>query len=449
MRLPERPPKIKHQQLIAALQDRAFSPPGGNVRRDDYLHWDKLRHLSPPAGLTHEQWWVLTKLGRQAGYRSTPLLDAQGRPFVFVVPDRAGMDLHMIDRDAAGKILMDEHVATSAARDRYVVSSLMEEAIRSSQIEGAAVTRQVAKEMLRTARRPKDKGERMIVNNYLAMQHIVQHQGRPLTRDLLMQLQRILTEGAADVPDAAGRLRRPGEPIRVVSFEGEVLHEPPPAAQLDERIDRMLAFANEGREAGTQTAMIHPVVRAIVLHFWLAYDHPFADGNGRTARALFYWSMLSAGYWLFEFVSISSQIRRSITQYGRAFLETETDENDLTYFLVYHLKVICQAIDELVLVLRQKTKRLQDVEARLRGADGLNHRQVAILGHALRHAGAMYTAVSHQRSHNVTNQTARQDLLDLAARGLLDKRKRGRQFVFFPSPRLEATLTAMGDSADA
>lgn len=45
---------------------------------------------------------------------------------------------------------------------------------------------------------------------------------------------------------------------------------------------------------------IHPAIRAIILHFWLGYDHPFVDGNGRTARALFYWAMLRQNYSLFE-----------------------------------------------------------------------------------------------------------------------------------------------------
>ena len=73
------------------------------------------------------------------------------------------------------------------------------------------------------------------------------------------------------------------------------------------------ADAGRHRPPGMQVpaVFIHPVMRAITLHFWLAYDHPFCDGNGRTARALFYWSMLKQGYWLFEFISISSVINQA------------------------------------------------------------------------------------------------------------------------------------------
>lgn len=43
----------------------------------------------------------------------------------------------------------------------------------------------------------------------------------------------------------------------------------------------------------------------------IAYMHPFVDGNGRTARALFYWYMLKSGYWLTEYLSISRVIAKS------------------------------------------------------------------------------------------------------------------------------------------
>ena len=46
-------------------------------------------------------------------------------------------------------------------------------------------------------------------------------------------------------------------------------------------------------------------MRAILLHFWLAYDDPFLDGNGRTARILFFWLLRKHGYWLAEYLSIS------------------------------------------------------------------------------------------------------------------------------------------------
>jgi len=109
------------------------------------------------------------------------------------------------------------------------------------------------------------------------------------------------------------------------------------------RLNDTCKFANAKTLNGQ---FLHPIIKAIVLHFWLAYDHPFEDGNGRTARALFYWSMLSSGYWLFEYVSISTILKTAYAQYAGSYLYTESDENDATYFIVCQLEVMVRAIDK-------------------------------------------------------------------------------------------------------
>src|SRR6218665_1526646 len=97
-----------------------------------------------------------------------------------------------------------------------------------------------------------------------------------------LELHEVITEGTMEEPGDAGRSRRPDEPITVLDISnGQVLHSPPDANELSSRIDALCAFANES--AGD--AFIHPVVRAIVLHFALAYDHlvggPQPLGGGR------------------------------------------------------------------------------------------------------------------------------------------------------------------------
>lgn len=172
----------------------------------------------------------------------------------------------------------------------------------------------------------------------------------------------------------------------------------------------MCRFANGEVDDG----FVHPVVRAILIHLWLAYDHPFEDGNGRTARMLFYWSLLNQGYWLAEFVSISRILLQAPARYARSFLLTETDDLDATYVLHYQLEVARRAVEDLHTYLDKTVNEMNQVEAALRADSGLNHRQVALLGHALRHPGHGYTFDSHKVSHRVAYQTARTDLLGLA-----------------------------------
>lgn len=406
-----------------------------------YPHWDKLRHLDPPDGLSREQWWGLIKLRRAPGERLLPMVDVREAPFSYTLPDEVLRLLHVVDQRCAGEVAMEEVVTSDHdAKARYLVNGLMEEAIQSSQLEGAMTSRQTAKEMLRSGREPVDRGERMILNNYRALLFMRDQMGRRLTPALVCELQRILTDGTLDHPDQAGRLQQPGDDRVAVHDRADptlVLHTPPSADQLPRRMEAMCAFANDD---DANERFIHPVLRAVLLHFWLAYDHPFADGNGRTARALFSWYMRKHGYWLVEYLSISRILRDAPAQYARSFLLTESDGGDTTYFVLHQLETIERAIDDLHAYLRRKTEEIRDVERLLDGDDGLNRRQLALLSDALRHPDRAYTMGRHASEHRVTHETARADLRALADRGLLRRRQAGRQYRFMPAPDLAVRL---------
>ena len=102
------------------------------------------------------------------------------------------------------------------------------------------------------------------------------------TLELLFEIHQMVTDGTLDDPTAAGRFRRSDEDICVGDDSGEIFHIPPAADELEGRLSEMCRFAN----GTTPQGFIHPLVRSIILHFWLAYDHPFVDGNGRIARIL-------------------------------------------------------------------------------------------------------------------------------------------------------------------
>ncbi len=427
--------KLDPERAFAVVMNDAGSVPS------EYVHWDRLRHLKPPVGMTSEEWWLTVKSSREGTQRKLALKDAAGYTTAsYTVPDEALELLHYIDRHCSGEIAMPEVVtADSQARRHYLVNSLMEEAIRSSQLEGATTSRRIAKELLRTGRKPRDRSETMILNNYRALTFMREEIGERLTPQSVLELQRILTEGTLDHPDAAGRLQTIDDERIVVadSTTGKVLHTPPPADQLPRRLEDLCEFANADSDVG---GFMHPVIRAILLHFWLAYDHPFEDGNGRTARALFYWQMRKRGYWLVDYLSISRILRQSPSRYARSFLFTETDDLDTTYFLLHQLATIRQAVEELHRYLRRKVAEVKEVERLVRDSPELNHRQLALLGDAVRDPGAAYTLRSHATTHGVTHETARSDLGGLSQRGLLERHRSGRQYVFTPSPGLPELL---------
>lgn len=439
MRKPEAPPAF--ETLVGRLPkpERLFEilqAIGGPTSDGRYQHWDELKYRKPPEGLTREDWWLGLKLHRQTGSRPIPLKDTAGNNFRFSVPDLVTDLLHQIDRGGGTFVEIPEQVTSAEHRDRFVVRSLMEEAITSSQLEGAATTREVAKKMLAENRKPRDRSEQMIANNYVTMRRILDLKEKPLTPEMVLQIHREISEDALDIADGAGRFRRANEEINVSDIEGTVFHTPPPAAELPTRLEAMCDFAN----GKTPDAFVHPVVRGIILHFWLAYDHPFVDGNGRTARALFYWQMLHSGYWLFEFISISQFLRKAPVQYGTAFLHTETDENDLTYFIIHQAEVIRRALKELHDYVARKSSETRICLDALQKHSELNHRQQSLISHAVRHPGFVYTIAGHGARQSVVYQTARTDLLSLAKLKLLEQRKIGRALAFVAPKDLELRL---------
>ena len=114
----------------------------------------------------------------------------------------------------------------------------------------------------------------------------------------------------------------------------------------------------------------------------------------------------------------------------------------LTYFLIHQLEVLRRAFEELAIYVDETLERMQAAERIAGGLPGLNHRQRALLGHALRHPGHRYTYRSHGTSHGVVLQTARTDLLDLESLGLLDGGVEGRRRVFISPDDLGARLRA-------
>ncbi|PLK49370.1 Fic family protein [Uliginosibacterium sp. TH139] len=453
MRIPRTPPALKdvfaslaRPEDLALIAQHANPLPAGR-----YLHREDLRYRRPPEGLNHEQWWAATCLGRAPLLYELPLLDVQGQPFRFATPQPVLIDLHHIDRDAAGQIRAPEGAPIHENRQPYLLASLIEEAITSSQLEGAATTRKVAADMLREGRQPRDHGEQMIFNNYRAMEYLRELRDEPITPQRILDLHRLLTVDTLESPEDAGRLRS-GNDVQVIDQrDGSTLHTPPDFSELPGRLEALCAFANADENS---QPFVHPVLRAILLHFMLGYDHPFVDGNGRTARALFYWAMARSGYWLMEFVSISHIIKQAPARYVRAYLHTETDHGDTSYFLIHQLGTIRRAITALHAYIARKTREQQDTEQLLTDKSPflrfrLNHRQISLLRSALKHPSTPLRIDAHQNTHGVVYQTARADLLDLESLGLFIKGKRGNAYEFYPQPELLTRIQSLADTGPA
>lgn len=403
-----------------------------------YLHWDQMRTRRAPDGLSREEWWLGTKLARRSSSRELPFESTGGETFSFCENEVLQEAVHRIDRHLNGRMLKDAPARTLGSFEQSLSESLLLEAISSSQLEGATTTSRVATEMLLTGRRPRDLSETMILNNHRALLLLRDLADEPLSVEAVLEIHRTLTEGTLAVAADEGRLQIPGDRRIGVYLEpdGVLLHQPPDAEELPERMELLCRFASG--EVGA--ASLHPVVRAIITHFVLAYDHPFADGNGRTARTLFYWVLLHAGFPMAQYPSISSVISGAPIKYATSFLYVETDEFDLTYFILDQLNIIERALGKLLSTIGAREVEAKEVE-RLLGSPGrFNDRQIAVLRSALGGDDESFTIAAHRTLFRVTYETARSDLLKLTDLGLLDKRQTGKKFVFTAPNDLKGRL---------
>src|SRR5690606_24012594 len=194
MRLPQLAPSLHESlQLLSPERMSLLLPHINPLPHGKYLHWNELRRRPAPQGLSHEEWWAAVAFSRSSLIQPLPLFDKNGKPFMFSTPAPVTIDLHHIDRDAAGQIRGSGDTLQTDSH-RFLMSSLIEEAITSSQLEGAATTRKVAAEMLRSGRKPRDVSETMIYNNYRAMEHLRSLRQERLTPEHVLELHRILSE---------------------------------------------------------------------------------------------------------------------------------------------------------------------------------------------------------------------------------------------------------------
>lgn len=404
-------------------------------RVDRYLSWNELRFRRPPEGMSEKQWWLGLKLHRMSGREYLDLLDHQEQAFSYSVNQYTLKLLHEIDILGATNKPTAELERSGSS---YLLNRLEEESITSSMLEGAITTRAQAKAMLRQQRKPLGASELMVVNNFTTMQEIGRIKDEDFSVEQILALHRMITKDTLDDASMEGQFRQASDEVRVEdSRTGDVVHMPPAAEDLQNRLQKLCDFANQGDEDYT-----HPVIRASIIHFWLAYDHPFVDGNGRTARALFYWYMLKSGYSQYEYISISSEILKHPKRYYQSFVDTEEDDLDLNYFIFNQLRTIKSAIESLGQYIATKSQEHENKLEELSSLRELNIRQKAIYAEILKkpemEMGVSYVA----RQYQSARQTARTDLQLLEALGLVTVEKRGKSFIY----RLAAGLRRRGDN---
>jgi len=425
----EQPPNYKQDDstisLMVELQIKGILK---NIQ-DDYLYWDKVKYKSK--GNTPEDLWNAVKLHRLINSSNIKFGEHK---FQFMITDYMQRALHLFDMHIGGTLGSNIGIAETD-KTKFVISSIMEEAISSSQMEGANTTRKKAKEMIQQEQKPKSKSEQMIMNNFITMKYIIQNKDEEITQEKILYIHKLISNKTLDDFEDEGQFRKNND-INVVNFfDGEIVHTPPLKEELDGLVKDLCDFFNYESEN-----FIHPIIKGCIIHFMIGWIHPFTDGNGRTARAIFYWYMLKKGYWLTEYLSISRIIKDTKNQYEKSYLYSEIDGNDLSYFITYHIKTMEKAFDALKVYINRKQKEVFQA-AKFMKIAFVNERMAQILKIVNDDSDRILNIKEIEKRFGISNFTARSDLKTLVSLGFLEiiqvnKKKR----VFIKSKNFEQIL---------
>ncbi len=85
------------------------------------------------------------------------------------------------------------------------------------------------------------------------------------------------------------------------------------------------------------------ILKAAAIHFYIAYLHPYFDGNGRMARFIHLWFLVQNGYPSALFIPFSSYINKSLSAYYKAYTQVEDNFKiseliDITPFFIYFIE---------------------------------------------------------------------------------------------------------------
>jgi Fic family protein len=406
------------------------------AQKPKYLTWDEFRFKEPaPAGLSREELWFLVKIFRSYNEENSPLQHFDGNYFKWIKLDQYEKLLHDIDLHTGGELFSFLPEEEKRNRQKFISKGIIEEAIASSQLEGASTSRKYAKMMIKEGRRPTNESEKMILNNYQTMLAIEEsYKDEKMSFKLILELHNMITKDTKTEDGKPPSLRSDKDEIFVTErINGIIYHKSPPIDFVRKGLEKLVLFAND--EYGEK--FIHPLIKAIMIHFWIGYLHPFTDGNGRLARLLFYWYLLKNGYWAFAYLPISRAIKKSPIQYAMAYVYSEQDDYDMTYFIDYHLRKIVQAVEDFRKYLELLARKNYTMNQKARIKYNFNDRQIQLLQYLYGDDEKRTSIMIHINTFQITKKTAIKDLKELKDKAFLADSKEGKNIYYYPTDKIK------------
>jgi Fic family protein len=384
---------------------------------ENYLALDEIKHRLENEQLRHDWASIRARILTNRKTGAIPLfLESIDKKFWFFPADCILRKAHEIEK--IGQELHDLISHASFQKDFYLDSTI-EEAISSAIYEGANSTRAKAQQLIAAKARPKNKDEWMLLNNFEAMQWIKRSSANDVSLELIRNVHEIVTRNTLEAEDLdfAGKFRN--DQVFVHSKTFEVKHEGIPH-------DKIIGALTEAIELTTKNSRYFPaILKGVLLHYFIAYIHPLFDGNGRTARTLFYFKAIKNKLNFVELLSVSAYLKNHGRRYERSFEKVIDHDLDITYFIDFNLDALMKAIEK----VRTKVEFLLKVP-NLKLIYKLSDFQIGLLQKTVLHPFSKTDAEGYASTISRSREIARQELKQLKDLGFMKEAKDGKRFVY-------------------
>ncbi|MBS1002044.1 Fic family protein [Acetobacter persici] len=311
-------------------------------------------------------------------------------------------------------------------RSEAVLQTLTEDVIKSSEIEGENLDRELVRSSI--ARRlgmdigalaPVDRDVEGVVEMML---DATRYYAEPLTEERLFAWHAALfptgRNGMSRILVGEWRDDRTG-PMQVVSGpvgREKVHYEASPASSVPTEMQIFLDWCNAGQA-------LDPVLKAAIAHLWFVTIHPFEDGNGRMARAIGDLMLARSEQTEQRFYSLSDQIRQERKDYYAILEVTQKGDMDITPWLRWFLGALDRAFDRAELVLGKVIQKARFWD-NLAG-QSINDRQRLMLNRLLDGFEGKLTSSKWAKLAKTSPDTALRDINDLVSRDILVREAAG------------------------
>lgn len=391
------------------------------AHRNEYPYWDKIKYLVHSESES-EVFWGSIKLLREMTKKQTQIKSKNNKTFTYSKMLTIENTLKTIDFN---RFIKKNFSLTDDQKNELIEKNCLAESIAAVRIEGVDISQTEARKLLRGQVSPNTMVEHLIVNMYQEMRAISINSSRgEMSIELLMNLHKNLLKKAVSEDDL-GRFRTRDEHVVIMKNEKEIAFEPPDIDFIEDQIQGFCDYANNRDKSKD----IHPVTKAILLHFWLIYLHPFKDGSVRIARVIFYCYLMKNGYEDFiQYISLSHAISKSQISYANAFIYSVQDDEDVSYFIDYNLKRIADAFSTFENNVKKEKEGSKEVIKYYQY--NLNKRQLRFVKELENYPEVHGSITAYMALNKISRRTAEYDFRQLIDQKIITKEKTGRKVYF-------------------